>query len=93
MLKKPQQLAFYASLIIFIHFVALMLISYFEIEHQSINIIGELLTIPFIIIDVLIGLHVIRQIYLKRYTRIQLYTLIFFLATMLLIVSGTILEW
>lgn len=93
MLKKPQQLAFYASLIIFIHFVALMLISYFEIEHQSINIIGELLTIPFIIIDVLIGLHVLRQIYLKRYTRIQLYTLIFFLATMLLIVSGTILEW
>ena len=93
MLKKPQQLAFYASLIIFIHFVALMLISYFEIAHQSINILAELLTIPFLIIDVLIGLHVIRQIYLKRYTRIQLYTLIFFLATMLLIVSGTILEW
>jgi|GEM_PF-3313978 len=93
MLKKPQLLAFYASVIIFIHFVALMLISYFEIAHQSITIIGELLTIPFLIIDVLIGLHVIRQIYLKRYTQIQLYTLIFFLATMLLIVSGTIMEW
>lgn len=89
MLKQPQLLAFYTSVIIFIHIVALMLITYFDIHYQAIKVIGELLTIPFIIIDVLIGLHVIRQLYLKQYTNIQLYTLIFFVATMLLIVLGT----
>jgi len=90
MLKKPQILAFYASIIIFLHFVVLMMLYYFQIDHQAIQIIGELLTIPFIIIDVLIGLFVIREIYLKKHSQIQLYTLLFFMATMVLILAGTI---
>ena len=90
MLKKPQILAFYASIIIFLHIAGLMMIYYFQIDHQAIQIIGELLTIPFIIIDVLIGLFVIREIYLKKHSQIQLYTLLFFIATMVLILAGTI---
>ena len=90
MLKKPQILAFYASIIIFLHFVVLMMLYYFQIDHQAIQIIGELLTIPFIIIDVLIGLFVIREIYLKKHSQIQLYTLLFFMATIVLILAGTI---
>ena len=90
MLQKPQILAFYTSIIIFTHIAGLMIVYYFQIKHQIIQVLAELLTIPFIIIDVLIGLYVIREILLNKHTQIQLFTLLFFTATMALITAGTV---